>query len=141
VVAHAVADACQPLADDLDVELAVTDEPGLFRVGVDPDLAERILHPVLDNACRYARGHVTLSLERSDGVVVFNVADDGPGVADEELESIFEPGARGEAGRRTGPSAGLGLALARRLARAASGDVEAEPSAGGGKFVVRLPAA
>jgi len=140
-VAHAVADACQPLADDLEVELAVTEEPGAFRVGVDPDLAERILHPVLDNACRYARGRVTLSLARSDGVVVFNVADDGPGVSDDELEAIFEPGARGEAGRRTGPSAGLGLALARRLARAASGDVEAEPSAGGGVFVVRLPAA
>jgi signal transduction histidine kinase len=111
------------------------------RVGVDPDLAERILSPLLDNACRYARGQVTLSLERSDGVVLFSVDDDGPGVAPDEADAIFEPAARGEAGRQSGPSAGLGLALARRLARSASGDVEVEPSAGGGRFVVRLPAA
>ena len=88
--------------------------------GVDPDLAERILHPVLDNACRYARAHVRVSLARSDGVVVFSVSDDGPGVGVDEAESIFEPAMRGTAGRRAGPSAGLGLALARRLARSAS---------------------
>ena len=140
-VANAVADACRPLADDLGVELDVSEEPLPVRVGVDPDLAERILHPVLDNACRYARAHVTLSLARTDGVVIFSVSDDGPGVALDEAETIFEPATRGEAGRRTGPSAGLGLALARRLARSASGDVEAEPSTGGGRFVVRLPAA
>jgi signal transduction histidine kinase len=140
-VAHAAADACRPLADDLGVELDVADDPVPVRVGVDPDLAERILHPVLDNACRYARAHVTVSLARSDGVVLISVADDGPGVPSSERESIFEPAARGEAGRRAGPSAGLGLALARRLARSASGDVEVEPSAGGGRFVVRLPAA
>jgi signal transduction histidine kinase len=140
-VAQAAADACRPLADDLGVELAVTEGASPVRVGVDPDLAERILSPLLDNACRYARAQVTLSLSRSDGVVLFSVDDDGPGVAPDEAEAIFEPAARGEAGRRAGPSAGLGLALARRLARSASGDVEVEPSAGGGRFVVRLPAA
>lgn len=140
-VAQAAADACRPLADDLGVDLAVAEAASPVRVGVDPDLAERILSPLLDNACRYARGQVTLSLERSDGVVLFSVDDDGPGVAPDEADAIFEPAARGEAGRQSGPSAGLGLALARRLARSASGDVEVEPSAGGGRFVVRLPAA
>jgi signal transduction histidine kinase len=45
------------------------------------------------------------------------------------------------AGRAADAGAGLGLALARRLARAASGDVEAAPDRNGGRFVVRLPAA
>jgi signal transduction histidine kinase len=50
--------------------------------------------------------------------------------------------ARSEPTARTpGAGAGLGLALARRLARAASGDVEASPDRNGGRFVVRLPAA
>jgi signal transduction histidine kinase len=141
VVAQAAADACRPLADDLGVELAVPEDSSPVRVGVDPDLAERILYPILDNACRYARGRVRLSLARSDGVVLFDVEDDGPGVALEEAETIFEPATRGEAGRQAGPSAGLGLALARRLARSASGDVEVQPSPNGGHFVVRLPAA
>lgn len=141
-VAHAAADACRPLADDREVEVEIDENGGPVRVGVDPDLAERILHPVLDNACRYAHRHVTVALARSDGVVTFIVVDDGPGVAEHELDSIFEPATRGEAGRRRGESAGLGLALARRLARSAAGDVEAESSSGGGgRFVVRLPAA
>jgi signal transduction histidine kinase len=58
----------------------------------------------------------------------------------EEHEAIFEPAVRGSAGRSSISGAGLGLALARRLARAVSGDVEAQPGASG-HFVVRLPAA
>ena len=64
--------------------------------------------------------------------------DDGPGVADAERERIFEPGVRGRAANGTG--AGLGLALARRLAQSVAGDIEAVPDAAGGRFVIRLPA-
>jgi signal transduction histidine kinase len=140
-VAQAAADACRPLADDRGVALDVSERAPSVRVGVDPDLAERILSPLLDNACRYARSQVTLSLARSDGVVLFAVDDDGPGVAPEEAEAIFEPAARGAAGRQSGPAARRGRARARRLARSASGDVDVEPSDVGGRFVVRLPAA
>ena len=66
---------------------------------------------------------------------------DGPGVVGDEVEQSFEPGARGTAGQSNGASgAGLGLALARRLARSANGDVEAIAGDGGGRFIVRLPA-
>ena len=115
--------------------------PSTLRIGVDRDLAERILHPVLDNACRYGAHTFGSRSARDNGSVAFTVADDGPGVTEDELESIFEPTARGTAGRDAGPSAGLGLALARRLARSVSGDVEAEISADGGRFIVRLPSA
>ena len=70
-----------------------------------------------------------------------HVDDDGPGVRADERELIFEPGTRGSAAagsRHDG--AGLGLALARRLARAAGGDIDARPAADGGHFTVRLPA-
>jgi signal transduction histidine kinase len=112
-----------------------------MRIGIDRDLAERILHPVVDNACRYGRHEIRLSIARENGSVTFTVADDGPGVSAEELDSIFEPAIRGAAGRGVGTSAGLGLALARRLARSVAGDVEAAQSADGGLFVVRLPSA
>jgi two-component system, OmpR family, sensor kinase len=59
----------------------------------------------------------------------------------EEAERIFEPGVRGTAAGGDAGGAGLGLALARRLARAAGGDVEAAPDEAGGRFVVHLPAA
>jgi len=55
---------------------------------------------------------------------------------------IFEPGNRGQAGRQDGTAgAGLGLALARRLARAAAGELDALPDGSGGRFLIRLPGA
>ena len=139
-VAHAAADACRPVAEERGIELTVENGRLQYPVGVDADLAERILHPVLENACRYGRHEVSLSLERADGAVLFTVADDGPGVDVEEVETIFEPAVRGRAGLAAAPSAGLGLALARRLARSVSGDVQAVAPATGGRFEIRLPA-
>ncbi len=138
--ARSAIESCAALAAERNLQLAI-DGARTLRIGVDRDLAERILHPILDNACRYGRHSVRLSIGRDNGSVSFTVADDGPGVTEAELETIFEPAARGAAGLGAGPSAGLGLALARRLARSVSGDVEAESSAAGGRFVVRLPSA
>ena len=139
--ARRAAASCSELAAERSVELTVADPPRALRVGVDLDFAERILHPVLENACLYGRRHVHMSVARADHSVLFTVDDDGPGIAEDEQEAIFEPAARGRAGRDGGTGAGLGLALARRLARAASGDVVASASAQGGRFVIRLPAA
>jgi len=71
---------------------------------------------------------------------VYLVEDDGPGVGEAERERIFEAGRRGSAAR-DGEGAGLGLALARRLARSASGDVEAVANGAGGRFSISLPTA
>ncbi len=139
-VAHAAADACRPVAEERGIELTVDEGRLRYPVGVDADLAERILHPVIDNACRYGRNAVSLSLARADGAVLFTVDDDGPGVGAEEAETIFEPAVRGSAGLAAAPSAGLGLALARRLARSVSGDIHAVSSGTGGRFEIRLPA-
>ncbi|MBA3843890.1 MAG: HAMP domain-containing histidine kinase [Actinobacteria bacterium] len=139
-IASAAAAACRPLADERGIELVVVPSQRL-RVGVDLDLAERIVHPVLENACRYGGTRVQMSLARGDGVVVITIDDDGPGLTEGEEERIFEPATRGDAGVSSGPSAGLGLALARRLARSVSGEVLASDGAPGARFVVRLPAA
>ncbi len=140
-VARAAADACRPVAEQRGLTVTVDGGQRRHRIGVDADLAERILHPVVDNACRYGRAVVSVSVVRDDGAVLFTVADDGPGVGDDEQESIFEPARRGRAGLGAGPSAGLGLALARRLARSVSGDVQAAVCPEGGRFEIRLPAA
>ena len=113
-----------------------------LRIGVDRDVVRRIVEPVVENACRYAKGRVTVKARRSGADVEIVVADDGPGVAADEAERIFEPGVRGSAGEGSGsdsPGAGLGLSLSRRLARAAQGDVTAPAAGPGGVFSVRLP--
>lgn len=134
--------ACGELARTQRVELGVRAHGATGLVGVDSEVALRILQPIVENACQCAETRVTLSVERRGSEVVFSIDDDGPGVQSGEHERIFEPGARGSAGdgKRAFPGAGLGLALSRRLARAASGDVEAPANGRGGHFIVRLPA-
>jgi signal transduction histidine kinase len=139
-VAEAVVAAHGHDAQSRGVDLELLEIPERVRVGVDQELAERILHPVVENALRYGRGKVQVRVTRNGSSVLFAVDDDGPGVLPDEHESIFEPAVRGSAGRSSNSGAGLGLALSRRLARAVSGDVEARPGSSG-HFVVRLPAA
>ncbi len=141
--ARRTVEICSDLADERRLELAVEEPPAPIRVGVDRELAERILQPVVENACRYGARRVGITVVRAADEVRYVVADDGPGVGDEERELIFEPGRRGAAARLDGSpaGAGLGLALARRLARSAAGDVAAEANGSGARFVVSLPAA
>jgi signal transduction histidine kinase len=150
--ARAVVDACQPLAREHGVVLRLAASPPAARAGAEPELVERMLTPLVENACRLASAAVTLEVALRDGAVQIAVGDDGPGVAPDETVAIFEPGRRGSASQarrgtaatargtaQPGAGAGLGLALARRLARSAGGDITAE-AADGGRFVVRLPA-
>ncbi|MFD4700444.1 ATP-binding protein [Streptomyces niveus] len=108
-------------------------------IGVSEEVAERILTPLLDNARRYARHTVTVRCAAGTGRITLYVGDDGPGVPEEFRSSLFEPG------RRADPAdghdgAGLGLALARRLARAAGGDITLSDGGPGASFAVSLPA-
>ncbi|MFE2722620.1 sensor histidine kinase [Kitasatospora sp. NPDC059327] len=107
--------------------------------GVSAALVERILAPLLDNARRYAVRRIAVECERQPGRVLVAVADDGRGVPEGVGEAVFE------AGRRADPDdghdgAGLGLPLARRLARGVGGDITLAPSSEGARFVVSLPA-
>jgi len=120
---------------DVPVDVIAPREP--LRVGADGEVVERMLAPLVDNARRHARSRVTIDVGRDGRTAAFTVVDDGPGVAEVDCERIFEPGvsANGSPG-----AAGLGLALARRLARAAGGDVRCLPGDGGGRFELRVPA-
>ena len=130
------------LAGESGVRVKVEPPLRTLYVGVERDIALQIIQPVVESACRFARNWVVLGAERNGKEVVLTVEDDGPGVTEEEKDRIFEPGVRGsaaEAKESASRGAGLGLPLARRLARAASGDVEVVPGTSGARFVVRLP--
>src|SRR4051794_22283269 len=141
-VAEAVAEHQRPLAAEHDVRIFVRAPGPPLRAGSEPELLERLLAPVVDNACRYARSEVVITVGADGDSVVYQIADDGPGVAEDERELIFEPAVRGSAGTALRTGTGLGLSLARRLADAAGGSVEAlAPDGGGGCFAVRVPRA
>jgi signal transduction histidine kinase len=140
-VAELALESIRHLADERQVELDLAVPAQTLRVGVEAELAARILQPVLENAIRYGRSRVRVTIGRDRGAIRYTVADDGPGVAAGEEERIFEPGVRGRAGEANGTSgSGLGLSLARRLVASVSGEIEAEAGDSGGRFVVELPA-
>ncbi|WSW98422.1 HAMP domain-containing histidine kinase [Streptomyces sp. NBC_00989] len=129
------------LVEVLDVpdHLTVTVDGPHLLVGVPPAHLERIVSPLLTNACRYARSTVAVRAHRAPDGVRLDVVDDGPGVPPEFTGRLFEPGRRADPGDGHG-GAGLGLALARRLARSAGGEVTYDAGrAPGARFVVALP--
>jgi signal transduction histidine kinase len=110
---------------------------GLPLAEGEPDVLRRALAPLVANGRRYARSRVTLELSAGDGHVRVAVRDDGPGLDPQLGERAFEPGTRARDAPADG--AGLGLPLARRLARSCGGDVTVGPGPGG-CFVLELPA-
>ncbi|MDX6439590.1 MAG: two-component system, OmpR family, sensor kinase [Gaiellaceae bacterium] len=135
----AAASNVRETAREMDVRVTLPAEP--VRVAVDEELAARMIQPLLDNAVRYGQSTVEVSLTRNGSSASIRVADDGPGVAEHERTSIFEPGTRGEAAGSRVDGAGLGLALAQRLVQSAGGEITAVASSSGGDFVITLPLA
>jgi signal transduction histidine kinase len=125
--------------------LVLRSPDGPLEAGVDAEVVERIVTPLLHNAARYAGAEVALTARRDNGAVVVEVSDDGPGIPATAREQVFDPGHRraGHDGDDGHGGAGLGLALARRLARAAGGDVVASDppdDTPGARLRVVLPA-
>ena len=107
----------------------------------DADELRRLVRNLVENAARHALGRVTLSLSLSvdDNFVRFDVVDDGPGVAPDDLERVFDRFTTVETARSRGTGTGLGLAIVRAIAVRHGGTVEAVDSGQGGHFVLRLP--
>jgi signal transduction histidine kinase len=136
-IVRAALDACEPTADAGGVRLSLV-SASRVRVAAPGDVVARALHPLLDNALRHARSRVRVTVAPSHTDVLVRVEDDGDGIAAAELDAVFHPGHR--AAGSNGGGAGLGLPLARRLARSCDGDVDAAPGPGG-RVTLRLPSA
>ena len=140
----AAASATAARGDGRGIRITVAAEREPLPVVVEQPLIERILAPLLDNAFRYARHEVSIHLSAEGRLVSIAVSDDGPGIAEADLEAVFEPGWQGATPGHAPVAVqgtGLGLALVRRLARSAGGDVQAQHAHEGTRFVVSLPAA
>jgi signal transduction histidine kinase len=105
------------------------------------EILETGMSVLIDNALRYSPpgGLVRVETEiDSSGFALVRVRDEGAGVAAEEASRVFDRLYRGQAGREAGGGFGLGLSLARRLARSCGGDVRLMGSQGGAGAVFEL---
>lgn len=134
------ADATPEEAEDFLPEppLVIGDEARLRQVVVNLLANARVHTP--------AGSHVTTTLEREGGTLIVRIHDDGPGIAPEVRDRLFERFARGDSSRerRTG-STGLGMSIALAIVESHDGSIDVESSTApedhGTTFTVRLPAA
>ncbi|PQA87259.1 sensor histidine kinase [Hyphococcus luteus] len=124
-IAEEMAELYEPAAQDAGFELELVTAPTPLVKG-SRELVSQAVANFLDNALKYAEGgtRIVLKVGRAkNGGAVFSVADNGPGVAPEDRERIFERFVRLEASRST-PGSGLGLSLVSAIARAHGATIE-----------------
>jgi heavy metal sensor kinase len=126
-----------------DLRTESTDDGPIWARAQAP-LLSQLVDNLLDNACKYspAGTPITVRLTEQAGVVRLTVADAGSGIADEDMQHIFEPFYRSPLARRNGVSGvGLGLAVARRIALALGGTLSVQSRSGEGtSFTLQLSA-
>lgn len=122
------------------------DAPKTLTAAADADHVHRIVVNLVRNAARAiseqsgrgAGGQIHARAFRENGSVVVEIADNGPGIPPAVMGRLFQP----FSGRASRDGAGLGLAIARELARGMNGELElVNSSSNGAKFSLRVPAA
>ena len=128
------------LIREKNIVLTAEIEPGISLTG-DQTLITRLLGNLISNAYRYGRedGPITVTLRRAGSTAELTVTDDGIGIAPEQREKIFRRLYQGSSDR-AGDGVGLGLAMARQIARLHGGELTVESEEGkGSAFTARLP--
>src|SRR5919107_5268463 len=110
-------------------------------VDCSPDELHRMALNLMENAVRHTPPgtRVHAAVRGIDGEAVLTVEDDGPGVAEDLRDHVFERFVRGDGDR--GSSSGLGLSIVRAVAESHGGRVDLEDARPGARFVVHLPLA
>ncbi len=140
VVTHAV-DAARDHWPAVAFDLAVSPHARTSTVAGVPARLSRLLSSLLDNAAKFSPPGrpVEVTLTHDDGCLDLAVRDHGTGIADEDLPYVFDRFYRARSARAL-PGSGLGLAMARQIARAHHADLSAEHAPGGGALLrLRIP--
>ena len=133
---------CEDMALICEKNIALTTdvEPDISITG-DQTLITRLLGNLIGNAYRYGRenGHIIVTLHRAGSAIELTVSDDGIGIAPDQQKKIFRRLYQG-ASERSGDGAGLGLAMARQIARLHGGELTVVSEEGkGSAFTARFP--
>ena len=135
--------ALDPIAANKDVTLSCRVDPDVPLSMADWEKLRRVLENLVDNAIKYTHrgGFVTLAVSFDGTHIVMQVADDGMGIASEDLDEIFELYKQaGQSANRRYRGTGLGLAVVRDLTELHGGSVEVESKVKeGSTFTVRIP--
>jgi signal transduction histidine kinase len=127
------------------IELSIQSPPRLPRIPADRDRLKQVFINLLDNAVKYCPegSKVQVRLQTDGESMVVEVADDGPGIPEEDLPHIFEKMYRVEKERtRAVEGSGLGLSIVKRIVELHGGQIAVESTVGKGTaFRVRLPLA
>ena len=119
-----------------------TDIAGGVTAKFNPTLTARIVQNLLQNAYKYGKenGHVRVTLAEEDGFAVLRVADDGVGIAAEDIDKIWQRFWQADASRGEDGGSGLGLSMVREMAEFQSGGASVESELGkGSTFTIRIP--
>ena len=107
-------------AEKRNLEFAFDFDESPVLVNIREQDAERLFGNFISNAVRYAEKEIRLSCRARDGKALVRIADDGPGIAEEDLPHVFERFYKGKGGKH-----GIGLAIAKTVADAYQGELSA----------------
>jgi signal transduction histidine kinase len=134
-----VADDMVDRYDVSDVDVSRVGESSIVIDG-DVDAISRIIANLVDNAVLHAASAVSVGVHRTDSSVELVVADDGPGIPEQDRERVFDRFTRLDTARsRDAGGTGLGLSIVRELARAQGGSVELTDDGPGLRAIVQFP--
>jgi len=131
----------QPAAGDRGVDLSVQLDKQPVPVNGNLNGLQRLLANLLDNAIKFtpSKGRITITLVSEGKQAVLSVADNGPGIPEEDKVRIFDRFYRGDASRSISGN-GLGLALVKSLALKHHGTVTVDSDGkSGSRFIVTIP--
>jgi PAS domain S-box-containing protein len=132
----------EPLIKDDEVRLVRALDAALPQMYVDEEKLRQIVINLLSNAAKFTtRGSIEVRARAADGWVHISVSDTGMGIAADKLELVFDEFQQADASStRVHGGTGLGLTIARRLARLMGGDLRAQSTPGvGSTFTLTLP--
>lgn len=129
-------------AAPLPIRLCLPPEEDFIIVG-DPIALRRLFDNLIENARRYGGGEIAVRVAATGGGRDVRVEDNGPGLPEDQLETVFQPFQRGECSRnRATGGTGLGLGIARAIAKAHGAKLRVENRPEGGLVaIVHFPAA
>jgi two-component system sensor histidine kinase BaeS len=138
-----VESAFSPLADEKGIQLSLTKDQILPRMNLDPGRLTQILGNLINNALQVlsSGGKIEVSAIQEGDNLLMKVADNGPGISDENLPLIFNRSFRADKSRTSeNGSSGLGLAITKKLVEAQGGSISVESKVGTGTtFLINFP--